>query len=117
MKKSPQQLRAAGGKKTAVKAVRPDSLEDFGAIRPTQGRPLPCDETDDGLAALAEEIRTREGGAGLDAVARFRGADLVGILNGIDEDVWNPSSDPEIAAPFDADDSSREGRVQGSPAA
>ena len=52
----------------------------------------------------AEEIKTPEGGAGLDAVIRFRAADLVGILNGIDERVWNPRTDPALAAPYDAGD-------------
>jgi starch synthase len=52
----------------------------------------------------ASEIRTPEGGAGLHEVARFRGADLVGILNGIDEAVWDPRRDVAIAAPFDAAD-------------
>src|SRR5580658_6445856 len=47
----------------------------------------------------AHEIRTPEGGAGLDSVTRFRGGDLVGVLNGIDEKVWDPRSDPAIAAP------------------
>lgn len=83
---------------------RPDSLEDFGAINPLKGGLYHATKLTTVSPRYAEEIRTREGGAGLDAVARFRGADLVGILNGIDEDVWNPSSDPEIAAPFDADD-------------
>src|SRR4029077_64794 len=52
----------------------------------------------------AAEIRTPEGGAGLDGVMRFRGGDLVGILNGIDERVWNPRSDPALASGYDADD-------------
>jgi starch synthase len=52
----------------------------------------------------AEEIRTLEGGNGLDRVLRFRGADLVGILNGIDERRWDPSSDKALAARFTADD-------------
>jgi starch synthase len=35
---------------------------------------------------------------------RFRGGDLVGILNGIDERLWNPRTDPALAAGYDADD-------------
>jgi starch synthase len=50
----------------------------------------------------ASEIRTSEGGEGLDHVLRFRGADLVGILNGIDDRAWNPATDPFIAARYDA---------------
>jgi starch synthase len=52
----------------------------------------------------AEEIRTPEGGNGLDGVLRFRGADLVGILNGIDDRQWDPSTDRAVAQPFSADD-------------
>src|SRR5437899_12293496 len=52
----------------------------------------------------ALEIRTPEGGVGLDAVLRFRGADLVGILNGIDDRAWNPRADPFIAEPYDEGD-------------
>src|SRR5262249_1414673 len=52
----------------------------------------------------AREIMTPEGGAGLDHVTRFRGADLVGIVNGIDEGVWNPATDPRIPVQFDAND-------------
>lgn len=52
----------------------------------------------------ATEIVTREGGFGLDEALRHRGADVVGILNGIDTDVWNPAADPLIEAGFDATD-------------
>jgi starch synthase len=49
----------------------------------------------------ASEIRTREGGFGLDGVLRFRGADLVGILNGINEALWDPARDEALPARFD----------------
>ena len=49
----------------------------------------------------ATEIVTREGGFGLDQQLRNRGADVVGILNGIDTDVWNPATDTLIESTFD----------------
>jgi starch synthase len=51
----------------------------------------------------ATEIVTREGGFGLDEPLRNRGSDLVGILNGIDTDIWNPATDPLIAANYDVE--------------
>jgi starch synthase len=50
----------------------------------------------------ANEIVTPEGGFGLDEPLRHRADDLVGILNGIDTEVWNPAEDALIAAPFAA---------------
>lgn len=52
----------------------------------------------------ALEIQTVEGGHGLDGALRDRGRDVIGILNGIDDKVWDPSSSPHIAAHFSADD-------------
>ena len=49
-----------------------------------------------------EEIRTPEFGVGLDGVIRARGADVTGIVNGIDQDVWNPAADPALAASYSA---------------
>ena len=51
----------------------------------------------------AREIATHEFGCGLDGVIRDRGADVVGILNGIDPALWNPATDAAIAACFDAE--------------
>ncbi|MCX7326695.1 MAG: glycogen synthase GlgA [Hyphomicrobiales bacterium] len=51
----------------------------------------------------ANEIRTEAGGMGFDGLLRYRGASLSGILNGIDIAIWNPETDPLIAAPFSAD--------------
>jgi starch synthase len=44
----------------------------------------------------AREIQTPEYGADLEGVLRYRSQDLVGILNGIDVDDWNPSVDAHI---------------------
>jgi starch synthase len=51
----------------------------------------------------AHEIATHEYGCGLDGVIRGRGADVTGILNGIDPELWNPATDPAIASRYDAE--------------
>jgi len=50
----------------------------------------------------AREIQTPEQGCGLDGLLRARALDLSGILNAVDEAVWNPATDAAIAHPFDA---------------
>ncbi len=52
----------------------------------------------------AREIRTLADGMGLDSMLRWRGADVSGIVNGIDTAVWNPQSDPLLAQRYGADD-------------
>src|SRR5690242_3637878 len=52
----------------------------------------------------AREIQTPEQGYGLDWLLRARRDRLVGIANGVDYDLWNPETDPHIAANFSADD-------------
>ena len=50
----------------------------------------------------ALEIQSDEGGMGLGGLLRERSRILSGILNGIDISVWNPETDPHIAARFSA---------------
>ena len=50
----------------------------------------------------AREIATPDGGNGLDGLLRSRHLDLHGILNGLDDDVWNPATDARLASTFDA---------------
>jgi starch synthase len=45
----------------------------------------------------AREIATPEFGFGLDGVVRGRGADVSGVLNGVDGAVWNPAADSSLA--------------------
>ncbi len=48
----------------------------------------------------AVEIRTPEGGMGLDGLLRHRAAAVSGILNGLDIQEWDPATDPHLAARF-----------------
>src|SRR6266576_6153212 len=52
----------------------------------------------------AEEIQKPEQGAGVDWILRGRRDRLAGITNGVDYDLWNPETDPYIAANFSAKD-------------
>jgi starch synthase len=58
----------------------------------------------------AEEIQRPEYGHGFEGVMQARRDRLVGILNGIDADEWNPATDPHLPAPYDAADLT--GKVQ-----
>jgi starch synthase len=49
----------------------------------------------------AREIQTAKLGSGLEGLLRFRRADLRGIVNGIDAEVWSPSAEPMLAQPYD----------------
>ncbi len=49
----------------------------------------------------ALEIQQPENGYGLDWLLRQRANRLIGITNGIDENVWNPATDEHIAAHYD----------------
>ena len=50
----------------------------------------------------AREIKTPAFGCGLDGLLRSRAGVLTGILNGVDDAVWNPATDTHIARNFDA---------------
>lgn len=52
----------------------------------------------------AQEILTPEHGCSLDGLLRHRAGRLSGILNGIDDAVWDPAHDPYLAAPYDRAD-------------
>jgi len=52
----------------------------------------------------AKEIQTPENGYGLEWLARKRTDRLVGITNGVDYEVWNPTTDPELPANYSIDE-------------
>ena len=51
----------------------------------------------------AAELRTAGGGFGLDGVFRALGDRLVGVLNGIDQQAWDPAADRQITARYSAE--------------
>ena len=54
--------------------------------------------------SYANEIRTAEFGCGLDQILRMESGKLVGIVNGIDTDIYNPETDKLLAYHFNKDD-------------
>lgn len=54
--------------------------------------------------SYAKEIQTSEFGHGLEGLLQSRRERLVGILNGIDSEVWNPTQDAALSTTFSYDD-------------
>ena len=87
--------------------VFPHHREAFfhgGATNPVAGAVRTADRVIAVSPTYAKEIVTPWGGFGLDAVLRAKGRHLIGIRNGIDTAVWDPSSDRELVATYRVDD-------------
>ena len=81
--------------------------EDFmvkGAASALKAGIIAADAVSTVSPSYAREIQTPEQGYGLDWLMRARSDRLVGITNGVDYEIWNPETDPDIAAHFSADD-------------
>jgi starch synthase len=52
----------------------------------------------------AKEILTPDFGCGMDGILRARGDDFSGILNGIDDNLWDPATDPHLSQTYRAID-------------
>jgi starch synthase len=83
---------------------QPDGVEFFGAVNFMKAGLLYADYLTTVSPTYADEICTPEFGAGLDGVLRMRRSALVGILNGADYNVWNPATDPALAAHYSVAD-------------
>jgi starch synthase len=78
-------------------------LEFFGKVNFLKGALTYSDFITTVSRKYAQEIQTAEYGFGLEGVLRSRTANLAGILNGVDYDIWNPVIDRCIAARFSPD--------------
>jgi starch synthase len=78
----------------------PDKLEFHGDLDILKGGLAMADWLTTVSPTYAREIQTMEGGFGLDSVLRLRSNTLTGILNGVDYDEWNPSTDKLIPANY-----------------
>jgi starch synthase len=94
-------------------AFRVDGIEFYGKLNILKQGIVTADAVTTVSPTYAHEIQTRERGSKLDGVLRERGEALVGITNGVDYAVWNPATDPAIAARFDAEDTGNKARCKG----
>ncbi|HEV8268503.1 MAG TPA: glycogen synthase GlgA [Thermoanaerobaculia bacterium] len=75
-----------------------------GAVNLLKGAVIAADMITAVSPTYSWEIRSKGGGYGLDGVLAARGERVVGILNGVDQSVWNPESDALVAATYGKDD-------------
>ncbi len=78
-----------------------DGFESNGSMNLLKGGIQHADKITTVSPTYAQEIRTKQFGHGLEGSLTYRGADLLGILNGIDEASWDPQKDPALPFPID----------------
>jgi starch synthase len=81
-----------------------DGLEYYGQVNLLKGGILFSDRITTVSPRYAREIQTPEFGCGLEGVVQTRAEDLSGLLNGVDDAVWNPATDRVIPARYSAAD-------------
>ena len=81
-----------------------DGLEFYRQINLLKGGILFADRVATVSPRYALEIQTPEFGFGLDGVVQTRADDLVGLINGVDSAVWNPTTDAFLPARYSASD-------------
>ena len=80
----------------------PDKLESYKDANLLKGGIVYADYVTTVSDTYAEEIKTPFYGEGLDGLMSARSNNLMGIVNGIDYDVYNPATDPYIYKNYDA---------------
>ncbi len=79
-----------------------EGLEFYGKLSFLKGGLRKADCVTTVSPTYAAEILTPELGCGMDGILRQRRDGVTGLLNGIDEALWNPASDSFIPARYDA---------------
>ena len=80
-----------------------DCLEYYGGLCFMKGGLTCADAITTVSPTYAEEICTSDFGMGLEGVLRMRRNSLHGIVNGIDDEIWNPKTDSRISSNYDSD--------------
>ncbi|MCF6443757.1 glycogen synthase GlgA [Nereida sp. MMG025] len=73
-----------------------DHFEFWGQISALKAGLIGATKINTVSQTYAEELLTPEFGIGMDGVLAARRADVLGIVNGIDLEAWNPETDPNI---------------------
>ncbi|MCA9519867.1 MAG: glycogen synthase GlgA [Myxococcales bacterium] len=87
-----------------TRAMVPDVFEDNGAANFLKGAIAQADLLSTVSPTYAREILGHVGGCGLHIYLQRRASDLHGILNGVDDELWNPATDPHLPATYSAAD-------------
>lgn len=90
----------------------PERVEFYGHVSFLKAGVLAANTVTTVSQTYAAEMLTPEGGERYDGVMRTRTDRLVGIVNGIDYAVHNPTTDPALIARYDAEDSGNKGRCK-----
>jgi starch synthase len=86
-----------------IAAVQDERLPEWGAYQPLPMALSTADLITTVSPTYAREILTPEFGCGLQDFLQERAADVSGILNGLDEQAWDPATDPALAERFTQD--------------
>ncbi len=78
-------------------------LEWYGKVNFLKGGLVFADSVTTVSPTQARELRTPGGGFGLHHLFIALGDRLVGVLNGIDQRIWNPATDTQITAQYSAE--------------
>ncbi len=78
-------------------------LEWYGKVNFLKGGVVFADSVTTVSPTQAKELRTPGGGFGLHDLFVALGDRLVGVLNGIDQRIWNPATDAQITAQYSAE--------------
>ncbi|MFS0723812.1 glycogen synthase GlgA [Paenibacillus sp. 1P07SE] len=81
----------------------PERLEYEGGVSFMKGGIVYADRVTTVSQTYADEIRTSYYGEGLDGALRWLGGRLSGIVNGIDDESYNPAADPHLFLKYSAD--------------
>jgi len=90
-----------------------EGIEFYGQLNILKQGILSADAVTTVSPTYAREIQTEAGGEKLDGVLRAKTGKVFGITNGVDYSVWNPATDPALAARYDAEDFSNKTRCKG----
>ncbi len=82
----------------------PGAFEDYDAVSFLKGGIVFADMVNTVSPTYAAETRTPELGYGMAPYLNNKGADYIGIVNGVDYDEWNPEVDKLIPANYSPDD-------------
>jgi starch synthase len=80
-----------------------DGVEYYGQIGFLKAGLQHADRITTVSPTYAKEIQAPEGGMGLDGLLRARSSVVSGILNGIDDEVWDPTTDAQLGQTYNRD--------------